>query len=85
MQIIVHNKMNFKCPSSTSADDGRALVNGWRQLLETYKAQIGHKLIVVLHYGSRRPFLFLTSMLQGVLEYYSGNVGLNLVLNTFYG
>ncbi|XP_037432040.1 uncharacterized protein LOC119298835 isoform X1 [Triticum dicoccoides] len=68
MRIIVHDKTNFTCTYSTSADDGCILVNGWKQLLETYHVEIGDRLIAVLHYGPRGPFLFLTSIFEGVLE-----------------
>lgn len=70
MRIIVHDKTNFTCTYLTSSGDGCIVVNGWRQLLETYHVEIGDRLIGVLHHGHQGPFLFLTSIFEGVLQYH---------------
>lgn len=60
MRVIVYDDTDHPCTYSTSPEDGRLIVNGWKEVCDMYKnIEVGDKIVGVLHVGQAGPVLFL--------------------------
>ncbi|XBI10805.1 hypothetical protein VPH35_137989 [Triticum aestivum] len=61
MKIICHEKTNFKYRYSTDrGPDGCLKIEGWRQIVNKCRLEIGDRWISVLHHGDGGVFLFFS-------------------------